>query len=93
MLVNSDPNWQETILAHFTPKWERMLLVIDPDNLMRDDALLAEIQNNNYDVLELDDEVSFRSAFERNYRTRWDEGQARHLSRLFWYIQHIPNSH
>ena len=71
--------WQEAILSHFTPKRERMLLVIDPDNLMRDDALLAEVQNSNYDVLELDDEVSFRHLFERNYRSRWDDGEARHV--------------
>ncbi len=71
--------WQEAILAHFIPKRERMLLVIDPDNLLRDDALLAEIQNHNYDVLELDDEVSFRNRFERSYRSRWDAGEARHV--------------
>lgn len=56
-------NWQQVILAHFTPKRERMLLVIDPHNLMRDDTLLAQVQNSNYDVLELDDEVSFRYTF------------------------------
>ena len=33
-------------------------LVVDTDNLMRDEALLAEIQNSNYDVLELADEVN-----------------------------------
>ena len=71
--------WQQAILAHFQPKRERMLLVIDPDNLLRDDALLAEIQNSNYDLLELEDEVTFRNKFERTYRRRWDEGEARHL--------------
>lgn len=72
-------NWQTAILAHFKPKRERMLLVIDPDNLLRDEALLAEIENSNYDVLELGDEVSFRNQFERNYRSRWDDGQALHI--------------
>jgi hypothetical protein len=56
-----------------------MLLAIDPDNLLRDDALLAANQNSNYDVLELADEVAFRDAFERNYRRRWDAGEARHI--------------
>ncbi len=73
------PTWQQAILAHFKPKKERMLLVVDPDNLLRDDALLAEIQNSNYDILELADEVTFRNTFERTYRSRWDEGEARHL--------------
>lgn len=72
-------NWQQAILAHFIPKKEQMLLVIDPDNLMRDDALLAEIQNRNYDILELADEVTFRNHFERTYRSRWDNGEARHV--------------
>jgi len=72
-------NWQDAVLAHFTPKRERMLLVIDPDNLLRDEALLAEIQNSHYDVLELEDEVSFRHLFERNYRSRWDDGQDLHV--------------
>jgi hypothetical protein len=72
-------NWQAAILAHFTPKREPMLLVVDPDNLLRDDTLLAEIQNQNYDVLELQDEVTFRNQFERRYRSQWDEGKARYV--------------
>ena len=72
-------NWQQAIMDHFAPKRERMLLVIDPDNLMRDDVLLSQVQNSNYDILELEDEVSFRNSFERNYRSRWDDGEALHL--------------
>jgi hypothetical protein len=72
-------NWQDAILANFTPKREPMLLVVDPDNLLRDDALLAEIQNQNYDVLELQDEVTFRNHFERRYRSQWDQGEARYV--------------
>ncbi|MCB0191473.1 MAG: BREX-3 system phosphatase PglZ [Anaerolineae bacterium] len=71
--------WQQNILAHFKPKKAPMLLVVDPDNLLRDDALLADIQNSNYDILELADEVTFRNIFERTYRSRWDNGEGRHL--------------
>ena len=71
--------WHKAILAHFTPKRERMVLVVDPDHLLRDAVLLAEIQNSNYDVIHLEDEVEFRRTFERNYRSRWDEGQALHI--------------
>ncbi len=78
-MIPSVSTWQQAILAHFTPKRERLLLAIDPDNLLRDDALLAEIQSRNYDVLELDDEVSFRHRFESSYRSRWDDGQDLHL--------------
>ena len=68
--------WHKAILAHFTPKRERMVLVVDPDHLLRDAVLLAEIQNSNYDVIHLEDEVEFRRTFERNYRSLWDEGQS-----------------
>jgi hypothetical protein len=78
-MVQAATNWQQIVLSHFTPKRERLLLVVDPDNLLRDTALLAEIQNNNYDVIELADEVSFRNLFERNHRSRWDDGQALHI--------------
>ena len=78
-MTQAAQTWQQAILAHFTPKRERMLLVIDPDNLMRDDTLLAEIQNHNYDVLELADEITFRAAFERTYRSRWDDGEMLHV--------------
>ena len=77
--VKDITSWMDAILGHFVPKRERMLLVIDPDNLLRDDALLAEVQNRNYDVLELEDEVSFRNRFERDYRSRWDIGEALHI--------------
>jgi hypothetical protein len=72
-------SWQQAVLAHFTPKRESMLLAIDPDGLLRDDVLLAAIQNANYDVLELANEVAFRNIFERSYRSRWDNGEARHV--------------
>lgn len=78
-MTTGGQTWQDAILAHFTPKRESMLLAIDPDSLLRDDALLAAIQNSNYDVLELGDEVAFRDGFERNYRSRWDAGEARHI--------------
>jgi hypothetical protein len=75
--------WQEAVLAHFTPKRERLLLAVDPDNLLGDETILAEIQNRNYDVLPLNNDVDFRLPFERDYRSRWDDGQA--LSpRLSW---------
>lgn len=71
--------WQKSILALFQPKKESMVVVIDPDNLLSDETLLAEIQASSYDILKLEDEVSFRNRFERNYRSRWDAGEPRHV--------------
>lgn len=71
-------SWQASILASFKPK-EPMLVVIDPDNLLTDESLLAEIQNSSYDILQLEDEVTFRNQFENRYRSRWDAGEPRHV--------------
>lgn len=71
--------WQEVILNQFRPKKESMLVVIDPDMLLADETLLAEIQNSSYDILKLEDEVTFRNRFERNYRSKWDAGEPRHV--------------
>ncbi len=71
--------WRQHLLSHFDHKDSALLLVIDPDDLLCDDALLAEIENRNFDVLELQEEVAFRNQFERSYRSRWDAGEARHV--------------
>ena len=85
--------WQASILAQFQPKRESMLVVIDPDNLLQDEALLAEIQNSSYDILQLEDEVTFRNRFERNYRSHWDDGEPRHVVVIVHTtesLRHIP---
>ena len=79
MTIDNKQTWQNTILNQFRPKKEPMLVVIDPDMLLSDETLLAEIQNSSYDILKLEDEVTFRNRFERNYRTRWDAGEPRHV--------------
>ena len=78
-MIPDNQTWQNSILALFQPKKEAMIVVIDPDNLLLDETLLAEIQNSSYDILKLEDEVAFRNRFERNYRSRWDSGEPRHV--------------
>lgn len=78
-MIPDSQTWQNSILALFQPKKEAMIVVIDPDNLLLDETLLAEIQNSSYDILKLEDEVAFRNRFERNYRSRWDSGEPRHV--------------
>jgi hypothetical protein len=83
--------WQDAILAKFVPKSDerQSILAIDPDGLMQDDTLIAELLAGNYDILPLHDEVDFRLAFERDYRSRWDQGEIRHLI----VIVHTQNGH
>lgn len=79
MSADNKQTWQNMILDQFRPKKEPMLVVIDPDMLLSDETLLAEIQNSSYDILKLEDEVTFRNRFERNYRSKWDTGEPRHV--------------
>jgi hypothetical protein len=83
--------WQDAILAQFGPKSDdrQSILAIDPDGLMQDDSLIGDLLARNYDILPLRDEVSFRHAFERDYRSRWDQGEIRHLI----VIVHTQNGH
>ena len=78
-MIPDPQTWQNSILTLFQPKKEAMIVVIDPDNLLLDETLLAEIQNSSYDILKLEDEVAFRNRFERNFRSRWDSGEPRHV--------------
>ena len=92
-MIPDSKTWQNSILALFQPKKEAMIVVIDPDNLLLDETLLAEIQNSSYDILKLEDEVAFRNRFERNYRSRWDSGEPRHvviIVRTHERERHIP---
>ena len=44
-MIPDSQTWQNSILDLFQPKKEAMIVVIDPDNLLLDETLLAEIQN------------------------------------------------
>jgi hypothetical protein len=74
-------NWQKTILKQFEPKsmQRQIVLAIDPDGLLQDESLITALLAQNYDILPLEDEITFRYTFEREYRQHWDNGARHHL--------------
>jgi hypothetical protein len=65
--------WREHILQHFTEPMHRLTLVADPDGLLREEELLAEIRTRGFDLLPFEDAVAFRYAYEASYRQYWDD--------------------
>lgn len=61
--------WQDIILQRFGHEQTQSVVVVDPDGLMQDGALISELQARNYDILNF---TTDRNDFEERYRSRWD---------------------
>jgi hypothetical protein len=68
-------NWRDTILKTFQPKISRLTLVADPDGLLTEEGMLSAIRERGFDLIPFDDPISFRYAYESQYRSHWDKGQ------------------
>jgi len=66
-------DWRRYILQHFTEPVYRLTLVADPDGLLLEEQLLAEIRARGFALLPFEDAVAFRYAYESSYRQRWDD--------------------
>lgn len=71
--------WQDVILQQFGHEQSQSVVVVDPDHLMQDSALISELQAGNYDILNFTTEIAFRNDFEERYRSRWDRGDKTHI--------------
>ena len=67
-------DWRDHILEHFQPKISRLTLVADPDGLLTEEGMLSAIRERGFDLLQFDDPIAFRFAYESQYRSLWDEG-------------------
>ena len=72
-------DWREGILEHFQPGFARLTLVSDPDGLLTEEGMLTAIQRRGFDMIAFDDPIAFRFAYESQYRSVWDSGQATDL--------------
>lgn len=72
-------SWREAILAQFIPDVCRLTLVADPDGLLLDEGISAGIRQRGFDIIEFEDHVAFRYAYESAYRGAWDRGEATDL--------------
>ena len=68
-------NWRDHILTEFTPKVARLTLVSDPDGLLLEEGILADILQRGFELIPFEDPVAFRYAYESGFRSRWDRGE------------------
>jgi len=68
-------SWRDQILREFTPKVARLTLVADPDSLLTEEKLASELRNRGFELIEFNDPVEFRYAYESKYRSIWDRGE------------------
>lgn len=77
-MTGVDPSLANAILDRFTTELGRPIVVADPDGLLRDAAVLAELEERGFDILFLGDPIEFRFAYER-LRVAWDGGSCVNL--------------
>ena len=71
--------WRDSVLREFTPQVARLTLVADPDALLLDGGIIEGIRARGFDLIEFDDHVAFRFAYESKYRSAWDRGEVTDL--------------
>ena len=68
-------SWRSAILQEFVPNVTKLTLVSDPDCLLTEEKLAMELRNRGFDLIEFQDSIEFRYAYESKYRTIWDRGE------------------
>lgn len=68
-------SWRNTILKDFVPNVAKLTLVSDPDCLLTEEKLAMELRDRGFDLIEFNDPIEFRYAFESKYRSIWDRGE------------------
>jgi hypothetical protein len=67
-------SWRDAILNDFVPRVSKLTLVADPDCLLTEEKLAFELRGRGFDLIEFNDPVEFRYAYESKYRSIWDLG-------------------
>lgn len=67
-------SWRDAILSDFIPNVSKLTLVADPDSLLTEEKLALELRHRGFDIIEFNDSVEFRYAYESQYRSVWDKG-------------------
>ena len=72
-------SWRDGILDEFVQGVSKLTLVADPDGLLLEEKLVLHLQKKGFDLLEFQDPIQFRYAYEMNYRSIWDQGNTTDL--------------
>jgi hypothetical protein len=67
-------SWRDSILKEFVPNISKLTLVADPDGLLTEEKLAVDLRQRGFELIEFDDPVEFRYAYESKYRSIWDVG-------------------
>jgi len=68
-------SWRGAILNDFVPNVSKLTLVADSDNLLTEEILTQELRRRGFELIEFNDSIEFRYAYESKYRTIWDRGE------------------
>ena len=68
-------SWRDTILDEFVPNVSKLTLVADPDGLLTEERLALALRQRGFELIEFNDPIEFRYAYESNYRSIWDRGE------------------
>ncbi len=68
-------SWRDTILKDFVPNVAKLTLVSDPDCLLTEEKLATKLRERGFDLIEFNDPIEFRYAYESRYRSIWDRGE------------------
>ncbi|WP_430232580.1 hypothetical protein [Nitrosomonas communis] len=68
-------SWRDAILNEFVPNVSKLTLVADPDGLLTEEKLALELRGRGFDLIEFNDPIEFRYAYESQYRSILDRGE------------------
>jgi len=68
-------SWRDSIVQDFVPNVSKLTLVADPDGLLVEEKLAIALREKGFDLVEFEDSVTFRYAYESKYRAVWDRGE------------------
>ena len=68
-------SWRDAILNDFVPNVSKLTLVADPDSLLTEEKMAIELRRRGFDLIEFNDAVEFRYAYESKYRSLLDRGE------------------
>ena len=68
-------SWRDAILNDFVLGVSKLTLVADPDCLLTEEKLALTLRGRGFDLIEFNDPIEFRYAYESKYRSIWDRGE------------------
>ncbi len=82
--------WVERIMQEFSEDLARLWLVTDPDAVLLDEKLLADLRIRGFEVCPFMDSIAFRADYEARYRAAWDRGEKGPAPALILQLRSTP---